>query len=63
MSLPPRPGESLKVQVERLSLLRTKQNEYRKLETRLNNEKQFNRKVELNAQLRNLKKQLETLTC
>ena len=63
MSLPPRPGESLKVQVERLSLLRTKQNEYRKLETRLNNEKQFNRKVELNAQLRNLKKQLETLNC
>jgi Domain of unknown function (DUF4391) len=63
MPLPPRAGESLKTQVERLSLLRTKQNEYRKLEIRLNNERQFNRKVELNAQLRNLKKQLETLTC
>ena len=63
MPLPPKAGESLKNQVERLSLLRTKQNEYRKLETRLNNERQFNRKVELNAQLRNLKKQLETLTC
>jgi hypothetical protein len=63
MPLPPRAGESLKTQVERLSLLRTKQNEYRKLESRLNNERQFNRKVELNAQLRNLKKQLETLTC
>jgi hypothetical protein len=63
MPLPPRADESLKTQVERLGLLRTKQNEYRKLETRLNNEKQFNRKVELNTQLRNLKKQLETLTC
>ena len=55
MPLPPRTGESLKTQVERLSLLRTKQNEYRKLESRLNNERQFNRKVELNAQLRLLK--------
>ena len=59
--LPPRAGESLKTQVERLSLLRTKQNEYRKLETRLNNEKQFNRKVELNAQLRVLQAALEKL--
>jgi hypothetical protein len=55
LPLPPRTGESLKTQVERLSLLRTKQNEYRKLENRLNNERQFNRKVELNAQLRLLK--------
>ena len=63
MPLPPRAGESLKIQVERLGLLRTKQNECRKLEARLNKEAQFNRKVELNAQLRNLKKQLETLAC
>lgn len=63
MPHPPRAGESLKTQVERLGLLRTKQNEYRKLEIRLNKEAQFNRKVELNAQLRDLKKQLETLTC
>ena len=63
MPLPPKAGESLKNQVERLSLLRTKQNEYRKLESRLNKEAQFNRKVELNSQLRDLKKQLETLTC
>jgi len=61
LPLPPRTGESLKTQVERLSLLRTKQNEYRKLETRLNNEKQFNRKVELNAQLRQLKADLVKL--
>ena len=61
MPLPPKVGESLKTQVERLSLLRTKQNEYRKLETRLNNERQFNRKVELNAQLRQIKADLVTL--
>ena len=61
MPLPPKTGESLKTKVERLSLLRTKQNEYRKLETRLNNEKQFNRKVELNAQLRVLQAALEKL--
>ena len=61
MSFPPKVGESLKTQVERLSLLRTKQNEYRKLESRLNNEKQFNRKVELNAQLRQIKADLVTL--
>ena len=61
MPLPPKVGESLKTQVERLSLLRTKQNECRKLESRLNNEKQFNRKVELNAQLRQIKADLVTL--
>ena len=61
MPLPPRAGESLKTQVERLSLLRTKQNEYRKLESRLNNERQFNRKVELNSKLRQLKLELAKL--
>jgi hypothetical protein len=61
MPLPPRAGENLKAQVERLSLLRTKQNEYRKLETRLNNERQFNRKVELNSKLRQLKLELAKL--
>ena len=61
MPLPPKTGESLKTQVERLSLLRTKQNEYRKLETRKNNERQFNRKVELNSKLRQLKLELAKL--
>ena len=61
MPLPPKTGESLKTQVERLSLLRTKQNEYCKLETRLNNERQFNRKVELNSKLRQLKLELAKL--
>lgn len=62
LPLPPREGETIKAQVERLGQIHSKQNECRKMEARLQKEQQFNRKVELNAQLRNLKKQLETLT-
>lgn len=57
----PRTGEPLKAQVERLTQIRSKQSEYSKLEARLHKEKQFNRKVELNAQLRTLKNELKTL--
>ena len=59
---PPRSGESLKDQIERLSQLQSKQNEYQKLEAKLHKEKQFNRKVEINAQLRTLKAALYALT-
>jgi hypothetical protein len=62
LPLPPRTGETLKTQIERLGQLRSKQNEYRKMEARLQKEQQFNRKVELNAQLRKLKSQLEILS-
>src|SRR5690606_19411810 len=48
ITLPARQGESLKAQVERASAIRAKQTECRKLETRLQQEQQFNRKVELN---------------
>ena len=61
LPLPPRVGETLKAQVERLGLLRSKQNECRKMEARLQKEQQFNRKVELNAQLRQLKLELSKL--
>lgn len=61
LPLPPRTGESLKAQVERLGQIRSKENECRKMEARLNKEKQFNRKVELNAQLRQLKLELANL--
>ncbi len=61
LPLPPRAGETLKAQVERLGLLRSKQNECRKMEARLQKEQQFNRKVELNAQLRQLKLELSKL--
>lgn len=57
-----RPGESLPEQVERLTRLRSRQHEYEKLETRLHREKQFNRKVALNAQLRDLKTEIDQLS-
>ncbi len=61
MPLPARSGETLKDHVERLTQLRSKQNEYTKLEARLHKEKQFNRKVEINSQLRTIKTGIETL--
>jgi Domain of unknown function (DUF4391) len=61
MPHPARAGETLKDHVERLSQLRGKQNEYAKLEARLRQEKQFNRKVEKNSQLRTLKSEIESL--
>ncbi len=61
LPLPPRAGETLKAQVERLGQIRSKQNECRKMEARLQKEQQFNRKVELNAQLRQVKLELANL--
>ena len=61
MPLPPRTGESLKAHVERLNHVRSKQQEAVKMESRLNKEKQFNKKVELNTQLRQLKTELDAL--
>lgn len=61
ITLPPRQGESLKAHVERASTIRAKQGECRKLETRLQQEQQFNRKVELNRELRTLKQELDSL--
>ncbi|MOA16102.1 hypothetical protein D3C78_1362970 [compost metagenome] len=57
-----RAGESLPEQLERLARLRGRQSEYQKLEARLHKEKQFNRKVVLNAQLRELKNEIDTLS-
>lgn len=62
LTWPQQSGESLQAQVERISKIRKTDNERRKLEARLQKEKQFNRKVELNAQLRQLKQQLVALT-
>lgn len=56
-----RPGESLPEQVERLTRLRILQNEYSKLEARLHREKQFNRKVALNAELRKIGANMDNL--
>jgi len=61
IALAPLLGESLKAQVERVNSIRAKKVAYRKLEVRLQQEKQFNRKVELNQALRTLKNELSSL--
>jgi hypothetical protein len=55
------PGESLAAQVRRIQTIEIKRTEYQKLKTRLAQEPQFNRKVELNRQLREVKQQLTAL--
>lgn len=61
LAVPARSGESLRDQLDRLSLLSAKQAAAAKLETRLAQEKQFNRKVEINAQLRTIRTELHAL--
>jgi hypothetical protein len=56
-----RPAESLNDQVSRLGELQKKQTELQKLESRLQKEKQFNRKVEINAKIRILKTAISQL--
>ena len=53
-----RPGESLRDHVARHLSIEAKQREARQLESRLAKEKQFNRKVELNATLRSLQQHI-----
>lgn len=60
--LPARPRESLAEQVVRVSQVRAKQREVEKEAAKLAKEKQFNRKVEINAHLRKLKNELERLS-
>jgi hypothetical protein len=61
MPFPARPGESLQSRVERMELIRLKQRELERCEARLRKEKQFNHKVAINAELRDLKQELEGL--
>ncbi len=60
--LPSRSGEGLAAHVARFNELEAKKKARQQLETRLGQEKQFNRKVELNAALRSLSQELETLS-
>jgi hypothetical protein len=62
MPYKPREKEKLKAQVERIGLVFGKQKELSKLEIKLAKEKQFNRKVEINAQIRIIKQEIEKLT-
>ncbi|MCO8166758.1 DUF4391 domain-containing protein [Pseudomonas sp. 21LCFQ02] len=59
---PARPGESLPEQLHRLNRLRSLHSEHAKLDTRLHKEKQFNRKVALNAQLREIQNEIADLS-
>lgn len=61
LAVPARSGESLRDQLDRLAALAAKQTAAAKLEARLVAEKQFNRKVEINAQLRTIRTELHAL--
>lgn len=63
MPYPARPGESLQVRVERMERIRFKHRELERCKVRLRKEKQFNRKVAINAELRTLKQELENMIC
>lgn len=60
--LPARPQESLADWVARVELAAAKRREVEKAASKLAKEKQFNRKVEINAILRQLKTELEQLS-
>lgn len=62
MPLAPRDHESFTALVERIESLRAKQREIEKVRAKLAKEKQFNRKVEINATLRQLNNELEELS-
>ena len=62
MPYPARYGESLKDHAERVGEIRVREKQCQKLESRLAKEKQFNRKVEINAELRTAKNELESLS-
>ena len=54
-------GEGIKEQTQRLNLLTQKQKEIEQLQRKMHNEKQFNRKLEMNNQLKALQNQLAEL--
>ncbi|MCL5125801.1 MAG: DUF4391 domain-containing protein [Deltaproteobacteria bacterium] len=62
MPFPSRPGEGLKATVDRMEQIERKNREVEKCEALLRREKQFNRKVAINAELRILKQELKGLT-
>lgn len=61
IALPAHEGESIAALAERHRQMAIKQREYRRLEARLHRERQFNRKVEINRQLRALSAELDEL--
>jgi len=62
IQLPLRQNETITALVKRAENIRLKEIEVQKIVNKLVKEKQFNRKVEINAQLRSIRKELENLT-
>jgi hypothetical protein len=60
-ALKPRSGEALDSTIERIARIRGKQRECKQLESKLQKEVQFNRKVEINADLRDARALLDRL--
>jgi len=60
--IPSRQNETLSELVTRVEHLRVKENEVQKMTSKLAKEKQFNRKVEINAKLRAIRQELANLT-
>ena len=61
INLPPRNGETLESLVERGRLTRKYRRKLQALELKMKSEKQFNRKVELNAKVREMQGILTSL--
>lgn len=59
---PARPNEDIQARVERMEIIHNKKREITHCESKLRKEKQFNRKVTINGQLRMIKQDLERLT-
>ena len=62
MPIEAKSGESIKDQTQRLSHITQTHKDIEKLKRKIKNEKQFNRKVEMNSQLQALQCQLSNLT-
>lgn len=62
IDLPSRDGEALELLVERVRAIRKYRRDLLALELKLDREKQFNRKVELNTQVREINNRIKALT-
>jgi len=61
VNLKSRPGETIGQLAQRAEMLRIKQGQADKLQKKIFKEKQYNRKVELNRELKQLNKKIEGL--
>jgi len=62
IDVPARDGETLRAHIERHGQILAHRREAERLTQKMNVEKQLNRKVEFNAQLRSINQQIQSLT-